>query len=195
MNQNRIIIITAPSGSGKTTLVRRLLDAMPQLAFSISACTRGPRTGELDGRDYHFLSEQEFKHRIDGDEFVEWEMVYTGKYYGTLKSELQRIWSEGRTPLVDIDVKGALAIQEQYPAQSLSIFIKAPSLEVLRERLITRGTENAQMLEERLAKAEYELLAAPDFDLIIVNDDLEVATQELMRVTQDFIAHGQMAKA
>lgn len=195
MSQNRIIIITAPSGSGKTTLVRRLLDAMPQLAFSVSACTRTPRTGELDGRDYHFLTEQDFKHRIDADEFVEWEMVYTGKYYGTLKSELQRIWNEGRTPLVDIDVKGALAIQEQYPEASLSIFIKAPSLEILRERLIARGTENAQMLEERLAKAEYELLAAPEFDMIVVNDDLEAATQELMRVTQDFIAHGVMMKA
>jgi guanylate kinase len=192
---NRIIIITAPSGSGKTTLVKRLLQAMPNLAFSISACTRSPRTGELDGRDYYFLTEPEFKSRIDTDEFVEWEMVYTGKYYGTLKSELQRIWDEGRTPLVDIDVKGALAIQEQYPDESLSIFIKAPSLEILRERLISRGTESAQMLEERLAKAEYELMAAPEFDRIIVNDDLEKATQELMQLAQNFIRHGAAVKA
>ena len=187
----RIIIITAPSGSGKTTLVKRLLNACPSLAFSISACTRSPRTGELDGRDYYFLSEQEFKLKIDEDSFVEWEMVYTGKYYGTLKSELQRIWAEGRTPLVDIDVKGALAIQEQFPDQSLSIFIKAPNLEVLRDRLIMRGTESAQMLEERLAKAEYELMAAPEFDRIIVNDDLVQATEELKEVTQAFITQGK----
>jgi guanylate kinase len=192
---NRIIIITAPSGSGKTTLVSRLLQAMPSLAFSISACTRAPRSGELDGRDYYFLTEPEFKSRIDGDEFVEWEMVYTGKYYGTLRSELQRIWDSGRTPLVDIDVKGALAIQEQYPETSLSIFIKAPSLEILRERLITRGTESAQMLEERLAKAEYELMAAPEFDRIIINDDLEQATRDLMQLTHGFITHGAAVKA
>lgn len=195
MVPNRIIIITAPSGSGKTTLVKRLLQAMPNLAFSISACTRSPRTGELDGRDYYFLTEPEFKSRIDSDEFVEWEMVYTGKYYGTLRSELQRIWDEGRTPLVDIDVKGALAIQEQYPDTSLSIFIKAPSLEILRDRLIARGTESAQMLEERLSKAEYELMAAPEFDRIIVNDNLEKATQDLMQLTQDFIKHGAAVKA
>jgi guanylate kinase len=186
----KIIIITAPSGSGKTTLVKRLLAASPALAFSISACTRAPRTGEMDGRDYYILTEPEFKQKIDDDAFVEWEMVYTGKYYGTLKSEMDRIWASGRTPLVDIDVKGALAIQEQYPDNSLSIFIKAPSLEVLRERLIARGTESPQMLEERVAKAEYELMAAPEFDLIIVNDDLETATAELLRTAQTFIEQG-----
>jgi guanylate kinase len=171
--------------------VKRLLSDCPGLAFSISACTRSPRTGELDGRDYHFLSEPEFKQKIDEDAFVEWEMVYTGKYYGTLKSELERIWSQGRTPLVDIDVKGALAIQDQYPEQSLSIFIKAPNLDVLRERLIMRGTESAQMLEERLAKAEYELMAAPEFDRIIINDDLVQATEELKQVAQNFISQGK----
>lgn len=187
MNDHKIIIITAPSGSGKTTLVRRLLAANPNLAFSISACTRSPRTGELDGKDYYFLDEAEFKHRIDKNEFVEWEMVYTGKYYGTLKKELERIWSVGRTPLVDIDVKGAIAIQQQFPSTSLSIFIKAPSLEILRERLIARGTESPQMLEERLAKAEYELMDADEFNLIIVNDNLEVATNELVTTTNQFI--------
>ena len=190
MTQKKIIIITAPSGSGKTTLVKRLLSASPELAFSISACTRAPRTGELDGRDYYFLTEPEFKRRIDEDAFVEWEMVYTGKYYGTLKEELARIWAEGRTPLVDIDVKGALAIQEQFPEDSLSIFIKAPSLEVLRERLLMRGTESPQMLEERLAKAEYELMDAGEFNLIIVNDDLVQATEELVRATHSFITEG-----
>ena len=190
MTQKRIIIITAPSGSGKTTLVKRLLAASPELAFSVSACTRSPRTGELHGRDYYFLTEPEFKRGIDEDAFVEWEMVYTGKYYGTLKDELERIWAEGRTPLVDIDVKGALAIQEQYPESSLSIFIKAPSLEVLRERLIMRGTESPQMLEERLAKAEYELMDAEEFNLIIINDDLVKATHELVIATHAFITHG-----
>jgi guanylate kinase len=190
VTQKKIIIITAPSGSGKTTLVKRLLAANPALAFSISACTRAPRTGELDGRDYYFLTEPEFKQRIDEDAFVEWEMVYTGKYYGTLKEELSRIWAEGRTPLVDIDVKGALAIQEQFPENSLSIFIKAPSLEVLRERLIMRGTESPQMLEERLAKAEYELMDAGEFNLVIVNDDLVQATHELVQATNGFISHG-----
>ena len=187
MNDRKIIIITAPSGSGKTTLVRRLLAANPNLAFSISACTRSPRTGELHGRDYYFLSEVEFKNRIDEDAFVEWEMVYTGKYYGTLKEELERIWKSGRTPLVDIDVKGALAIQEQFPSSSLSIFIKAPSLQILRERLIARGTESPQMLEERLSKAEYELMDADEFNLIIINDNLEAATTELVNVSNNFI--------
>ncbi len=184
---HKIIIITAPSGSGKTTLVRRLLAANKGLAFSISACTRKPRAGEVDGRDYHFLTEQDFKRRIDADEFVEWEMVYTGKYYGTLREELQRIWDSGRVPLVDIDVKGALAIKDQFPDSSLSIFIKAPSLEILRERLVMRGTESPQMLEERLAKAEFELLDAPEFHRILVNDDLETASSELLALTTEFI--------
>jgi len=189
-SQQKIIIITAPSGSGKTTLVKCLLEADPELAFSISACTRNPRVGEMDGRDYYFLSEQEFKQRIDEDAFVEWEMVYTGKYYGTLKAELERIWNLGKTPLVDIDVKGALAIQTQFPDRSLSIFIKAPTLEILRERLINRGTESPQMLEERLNKAEYELLDAEEFDRIIVNDDLNHATQELVATANKFIKDG-----
>ncbi|MBS1616681.1 MAG: guanylate kinase [Bacteroidetes bacterium] len=185
---HRIIIITAPSGSGKTTLVKRLLTAMPELAFSVSACTRAPRPGEQDGRDYHFLSEQDFKRHIDAGDFVEWEMVYTGKYYGTMRQELERIWAEGRTPLVDIDVKGALAIQEQFPEESLSIFIKAPSLEVLRHRLTARATESAKMLEERLAKAEFELMDAAEFDCIVVNEDLEQATRELQDLARNFIA-------
>lgn len=182
----KIIIITAPSGSGKTTLVKRLLAAEPKLAFSISACTRQPRAGEVEGKDYYFLSEQAFKKNIDEDAFIEWEMVYTGKYYGTLKAELARIWAEGRTPLVDIDVKGALEIQKQFPGNSLSIFIKAPSLEILRRRLIARGSESPQTLEERVAKAEFELLDAEEFDRIIINDDLEIATRELLEMCQEF---------
>lgn len=187
MAPEKIIIITAPSGSGKTTLVRRLLAAYPKLAFSISACTRNPRPGEQHGKDYYFYPENEFKKLIDEDAFVEWEMVYTGKYYGTLKSEVQRIWQNDQFPLVDIDVKGALAIQAKYPESSLSLFIEAPSLEVLRQRLIARGTETEQTLEERIEKAKDELTFAPQFDRIIINEDLEEATRELVKVVEDFL--------
>lgn len=187
MKQGKIIIITAPSGSGKTTLVKRLLERCPQLAFSISACTRNPRPGEVNGRDYHFYTEEEFKQLIEQDAFVEWEMVYTGKYYGTLKTEVQRIWNEGNAPLVDIDVMGALAIQEKYPDNSISIFIKAPSIEELRTRLIKRGTETPETLEERITKAEYELTFAPQFHKIVINDDLELATNELVATVERFL--------
>lgn len=188
MAPQKIIIITAPSGSGKTTLVKRLLNACPQLAFSVSACTRQPRPGEQHGRDYYFYDEEEFRVLIDQDAFVEWEMVYTGKYYGTLKSELTRIWEQERFPLVDIDVKGALAIQDTYPDDSLTLFIQAPSIEVLRERLQARGTETPQSLEERVSKANFELSFATQFDRIIVNDNIDVATDELVQVVEAFLA-------
>lgn len=186
MATGKIIVITAPSGSGKTTLVKRLLAACPNLAFSISACTRKPRAKELHGRDYYFYEEEQFKKLITEDAFVEWEMVYSGKYYGTLKSELQRIWDSGKSPLVDIDVMGALAIKNKYPENCKTIFIEAPSLEVLRERLKARATETADSLEERISKAALELTFAPRFDNIIINEDLEAATKELMRVVEEF---------
>lgn len=184
---DKIIVITAPSGSGKTTLVKRLLTSCPQLAFSISACTRKPRAGEVHAKDYYFYAEPEFKKLIEEEAFIEWEMVYTGKFYGTLKIELHRIWEEQRYPLVDIDVKGALAIRDKYPDNSLTIFIEAPSIEVLRQRLISRGTETPQTLEERITKAEYELTFARHFDRIIINDDLDKATEELIKTVTDFI--------
>ncbi len=187
MNPGKIIIITAPSGSGKTTLVKRLLEACPQLSFSVSACTRQPRNGEVHGKDYYFFSENEFQKLIEEDAFVEWEMVYTGKYYGTLRSELDRIWSDKKSPLVDIDVKGALAIQDAYPDSSLTLFIQAPSLEVLRERLMLRGTETMQSLEERVSKASFELSFATQFDRIIINDDIDEATRELIEVVESFL--------
>lgn len=187
LSQGKIIIITAPSGSGKTTLVRRLIAASPHVGFSISACTRNPRPGEVHGKDYYFYTEEEFKQKIAEEAFVEWEMVYTGKYYGTLKSEVARIWQEGKAPLVDIDVKGALAIKAAYPDTSLSLFIQAPSLEILRERLQNRGTENPQMLEERLNKAVYELTFSDKFDRVLVNDDLELATLELVKTVEQFL--------
>ncbi len=167
-------------------MVKRLLDSCPHLAFSISACTRKPRIGEIDGRDYYFYEEEKFKSLIEKEAFVEWEMVYTGKYYGTLKSELQRIWDEGKSPLVDIDVQGALAIRDKYPDICLTIFIEAPSLEVLRERLKIRGTETEHSLEERVTKAAHELTFAPQFDRIIINEDLDKATKELITVVENF---------
>jgi len=187
LTAGKIVIITAPSGSGKTTLVKRLLQACPQLSFSISACTRNPRPNEEHGKDYYFYSEQDFKRLIDAEAFIEWEMVYTGKYYGTLKSEVERIWTNGQYPLVDIDVNGALAIHDAYPASSLSIFIQAPSLTVLRERLKLRGTETDHSIDERIAKAQHELTFAAQFDKIIVNDDLETATIELVSLVEDFL--------
>lgn len=186
MSTGKIIVITAPSGSGKTTLVKRLLDSCPHLAFSVSACTRTPRNGETHSKDYYFYEENEFKKLIAEDAFVEWEMVYTGKYYGTLKSELQRIWDAGKSPLVDIDVKGALAIREKYPDICLTIFIEAPSLEELRKRLRARGTETEHSLEERVTKAAHELTFAPRFDHIIINENLDTATQELIEVVGNF---------
>lgn len=184
---SKIIIITAPSGSGKTTIVKRLLESYPKLAFSISACTRNPRAGEQDGKDYHFLQEEDFLSKIKEDAFIEWEMVYTGKYYGTLKSELQRIWDEGRYPLVDIDVQGALNIKQKYPDDSISLFIQAPSMEELERRLVNRGTENEHTLKERLDKATDELTYAPKFDRIIVNDQLDRAVEEIKSIIQNFI--------
>ena len=187
MSAGKIIVITAPSGSGKTTLVKRLLAAREDIAFSISACTRNPRAGETHGKDYYFFNEDEFKTLIEQDAFIEWEMVYTGKYYGTLKTELQRIWDAGKYPLVDIDVQGALAIRDKYRDICMTLFIEAPSIAVLRERLIARGTETAETLEERINKAESELTFAPQFDKIIVNDDLEEATQKLINTITEFI--------
>jgi len=143
-----------------------------------------PREGEKHATDYYFYTEEQFKKLIQEDAFVEWEMVYTGKYYGTLKSEFQRIWEDGKTPLVDIDVKGALAIREQYPEITSTIFIETPSLEELRKRLLARGTETAHSLEERINKAEYELTFAKEFDYIVVNEDLAIATNELKKIVE-----------
>ncbi len=184
---NKIIAITAPSGSGKTTLVKRLLAACPHLSFSVSACTRIPRIGEINGKDYYFYSPETFQELIKQDAFIEWEMVYTGKYYGSLKSELQRIWNENKTPLVDIDVKGALAIHEQYPNNCISIFIEAPSIDELRKRLAARGTETPNSIEERVAKANEELTYASHFDHIVINENIETATIELINIVMGYI--------
>jgi guanylate kinase len=184
--KGKIIVVSAPSGSGKSTLVKRLLAACPQLEFSVSACTRQPRAGERHAKDYYFYKVDEFKRLIGEDAFVEWEMVYNDKYYGTLKSELQRIWDAGKSPLVDIDVQGGLAIKDKYPDDCITIFIEAPSLEVLGERLRLRGTETEHSLEERVTKAASELTFASRFEHIVVNEDLDIATKELMKLVEAY---------
>ncbi|WP_291910726.1 guanylate kinase [Chitinophaga sp. CB10] len=185
--EKKIIIVTAPSGAGKTTIVKKLLAEMPQLAFSISAATREARANEVHGRDYYFMTTDEFHRKIDENAFAEYEMVYAGKYYGTLKSELERIWSNEQVPMVDIDVKGALSIKEKYHQEALTIFIQPPSIDALRERLSERGTETQASLDERLAKARYELSFSHEFDKIVVNDILERAYEEVKNLVKDFL--------
>ena len=186
--QNKLIIIAAPSGAGKTSVTRHLLKAFPdKLAFSVSAATRKARNTERDKVDYYFISVQQFKNKIHQQEFVEWEMVYEGKYYGTLKSELERIWEENKTPLLDVDVKGGINIQQQYPHNSLSLFIEPPSIEELERRLKARGTETAESLQARLNKASYELSFKQQFDHIILNDKLERACAEAEEAVKGFL--------
>jgi guanylate kinase len=183
----KIIIITAPSGAGKTSITRYLLGKYPQLAFSVSAATRSPRSHEKDGVDYYFLSLDTFKQRIQHNEFAEWEMVYEGKYYGTLKSELERIWKAGQTPLLDIEVKGAIHIQEQYRGATLSLFIEPPSVDELRRRLEMRGTETIESLLARVNKAAYEISFKQHFDKIILNDELEKACRQADEAVKAFL--------
>ena len=187
MGVNKIIIITAPSGAGKTSITRFLLHKYPSLAFSISATTRSPRNNETEGVDYYFISTQVFQQHIQQNDFIEWEMVYEGKYYGTLKSEMKRIWEEGKTPLLDIDVQGAVHVQQQFLTDALSIFIQPPSIEALRQRLLNRGTETEDSLQTRLSKAAYELSFTHAFDAVIVNDHFETACKETEAAIQAFL--------
>jgi len=184
---NKLIVITAPSGAGKTSITRHLLKTFPQLAFSISAATREPRNYETNGIDYYFIPLEEFKARIKKKEFAEWEMVYEGKYYGTLKSELQRIWNNSQVPLLDIDVKGAIHVQQQYPKSLLTLFIEPPSIEELKKRLESRGTETAESLQARVNKAAYELSFKDHFDKCILNDDFKRACAEAETIVQEFL--------
>ena len=186
--QNKIIIIAAPSGAGKTSITKYLLKTFPgKLAFSVSCATRQPRNYEEHGKDYYFMSPEEFRKKIDNNEFAEWEMVYEGKYYGTLKSELQRIWNENKVPLLDVDVKGGLNVQDQYRDLTLSLFIEPPSLEELRRRLEKRGTETPESLEARISKASFELSFKPKFDKPIINDDLAKACKEAEETVRNFL--------
>ena len=187
-SSHKLIIITAPSGAGKTSITKHLLKTFPaQLAFSISAATRQKRNYEEDGVDYHFMSVDEFKEKIQNQSFVEWEMVYEGKYYGTLKSEIHRIWKGEKIPLLDIDVQGAVHVRQQHPEQTLSIFIEPPSVEELKRRLNSRGTETSESLATRVNKATYELSFKDHFDKVIVNNDLDKACKEAEMIVRAFI--------
>lgn len=183
----KILIITAPSGAGKTSITRHLMQRFSQLAFSISAATRSPRSNEVDGTDYYFMSDASFQEKIKNKEFAEWEMVYEGKYYGTLKTELERIWSNNQIPVLDIDVKGAIHVQKQYPINTLSLFIEPPSVDELKKRLESRGTETEQSLAARVNKATYEISFKTHFDKIIINEHLQKACEEAEKLVQNFI--------
>jgi guanylate kinase len=187
MKEGKLIIFSAPSGAGKTTIVHHLLSKMDELEFSISATTRPARGEEKDGSDYYFISKEAFLHRIAKKEFVEFEEVYSGTFYGTLRTEIERIWAKGKTVIFDIDVEGGLHLKRKYGNQALAIFVQPPSLEVLIERLTGRGTDSPEKLKERFAKAEKELNYAPKFDVILKNYELGVACADAEKLVKDFI--------
>ena len=187
VTHKKVIILTAPSGAGKSTITKYLLANYPHLGFSISATTRKPRGTEKDGIEYHFLSTKAFEAHIDQNDFLEYEMVYEGLYYGTLKSELERLWQSGKTPVLDIDVKGALKVQNVLGANCLSIFIMPPSVEVLKERLQSRQTESAEAIQTRIDKAAYEMEFSKAFKAIVKNEVLEVACAEVAKLIENFI--------
>jgi guanylate kinase len=184
----KLIIFSAPSGAGKTTIVRRLLEKHgDKIAFSISASTRQPRGAEVYGVDYYFVSKEDFLHKVAKHEFIEFEEVYSGTFYGTLRSEVERIWNEGKHVIFDIDVVGGLRLKSKFPNEALAIFVNPPSLEILKERLAGRGTDSEEKLKERFAKAEHELSFANKFDVILQNNDLETACAEAEKLVLDFI--------
>jgi guanylate kinase len=183
----KAIIFSAPSGSGKTTIVHHLLNTNPDLGFSISASTRDRRgRKEEHGKDYYFLTPEEFKLKIDNHEFVEWEEVYEGNFYGTLKTEIERIWSEGRNVIFDVDVKGGLNLKKYFGDKALAIFVKVPTLDILKERLRTRGTESHASLSQRLFKARFEMSFQDKFDAVLVNDDLDKAVAKAQQLYDVF---------
>jgi guanylate kinase len=183
----KAIIFSAPSGSGKTTIVKHLLQTNRDLGFSISASTRDKRgRTEENGKDYYFLTPEQFKQKIDADEFIEWEEVYEGNFYGTLKSEIERIWAEGKNVIFDVDVKGGLNLKNYFGDKALGIFVKVPSVEVLKARLNDRGTESEQSLSRRLFKAQFEMSFQDEFDVVLVNEDLNRSLREAQSLYDNF---------
>ena len=183
----KALIFSAPSGSGKTTIVKHLLDTNADLGFSISASTRDRRgRTEENGKDYYFLSPEDFKNKIDNDEFIEWEEVYAGNFYGTLKSEIERIWKEGKNVIFDVDVKGGLNLKKYFGDKALAVFVKVPSFDVLKVRLKDRGTESEESLSRRLFKAKFEMSFEDQFDVTVVNEALEKSLAEAQKLYDDF---------
>lgn len=184
----KLIIFSAPSGSGKTSIVKEILKSDIPFGFSVSATSRQARDGETHAKDYYFFDVEEFKDRVEKDEFLEWEEVYHNQFYGTLKSEVERLRNEGKNVLFDVDVVGGLNIKKYYGEDALSIFVQAPSVEELKNRLKGRGTESDESLQKRLDKAEYEMTFAPQFDAVVVNDKLETAVRECLKLIREFVS-------
>lgn len=185
--KRKVFIFSAPSGSGKTTIVHALLDAGFPFSFSVSATNRPKRKNEIHGKDYYFVSHEEFRQKVDNDEFIEWEDVYENISYGTLKSEIDRIFKSGRYPIFDVDVVGGLNLKKYFGDDALAFFVQSPSLEILEERLRKRSTDDEASIQKRLAKSKYEMGFAPQFDHIIVNDDLDKAIEETKKQIQHFL--------
>lgn len=190
--EGKLIIFSAPSAAGKTTIVHHLLKKFRDLEFSISATTRGKRGDEVHGKDYYFISKEEFLHKIAKKEFVEFEEVYTDNYYGTLRAEMDRIWQNGKQIIFDIDVEGGLHLKKKYGSRALAVFVQPPSLEVLVSRLTNRGTDSPDKLAERIEKAQKELMYADKFDVVLHNDELEVACKEAEQLVADFLANDSL---
>ncbi len=187
MDSGKLFVFSAPSGSGKTALVKHLLQQGLPLGFSISATSREPRGDEIDGKDYYFLSEEAFRQKIEEDAFIEYEEVYEGNFYGTLRSEIDRLWAEGKHVLFDIDVIGGLNVKAEYPEETLAIFVQPPSFEELEKRLRERNTETEDKIQQRLDKSATELTYSQDFDVILVNDDLTKAKREVVGLVKQFL--------
>lgn len=188
MEKGKCVIFSAPSGAGKTTLVKHLM-IQPELglAFSVSATSRAKRANEVDGKDYHFVSADEFRERVEADQFVEWEEVYTDQYYGTLKSEVERIWANGKHVIFDVDVLGGINLKKIFGDAALAVFVKPPSIDALEERLRNRGSEDEESLRKRVGKAAEELKRATEFDVILINDNLEVAKSQAVDQVKNFL--------
>ena len=187
LNEGKVIIFSAPSGAGKTTIVRALLDSLSELSFSISACSRDPRGQEVNGKDYHFIGIEGFKNKIKNNEFVEWEEVYQDHFYGTLNSELIRIWNANKTVVFDVDVKGGMSLKKKFGKKALAIFVMPPSLMVLEERLRSRNTDSEQKIQQRLEKAEQEIALSSGFDVILKNDQLDNAISDAKAIVNQFL--------